>query len=397
VSAPLPRPVKLLGWTSLCTDAATEAIYPLLPLFVTRVLGGTAVSLGIIEGAADAVSSLLKLVAGKWSDRLGRRKPFVLAGYTIAGLSRPLIALATAWPHVFAIRLSDRVGKGLRGAPRDAMLGALAPPGERGRVFGFHRAMDHTGAVIGPIVATAFLWAFPGNYRTLFALTFIPGALAVLMLVFVRETGVTNAATPTPPTHSTHSTYSTHSTGQTHLKRFLIILTIFTLGNSTDAFLLLRLSEAGLPIALLPLTWSALHVVKAGLSTLGGVWSDRFGRVRLIVAGWLLYAAVYAGFAVSESLVPLLACFLVYGVYFALVEGGEKALVADLTPPTLQGTAFGWYNAVLGIGALGASVAFGLLWETFGPKTAFLTGAALALMAAVALLTAQLPDARRPV
>jgi MFS family permease len=391
VASPLPRPVKLLGWTSLFTDAATEAIYPLLPVFVTRVLGGSAVSLGIIEGAADAVSSVLKLVAGRASDLTGRRKVFVVLGYSIAWLARPLIALASTWQHVFVVRLTDRVGKGLRGAPRDAMLVAFAPPGERGRVFGFHRAMDHAGAVVGPLAAAAFLWVFPGEYRALFALTFIPGALAVAMLLLVPEVraGAAGGAGGNEDAESARRSHPTHPTYQPHLppdlKRFLAILTLFTLGNSTDAFLLLRLSEAGLAAGYLPLSWAGIHVVKSGLSTMGGALSDRLGRVRLIVAGWLLYAAVYAGFAISETLVALLAWFFIYGVYFALVEGSEKALIADLTPKDMQGTAFGWYNAVLGIGALGASLAFGALWEMFGPAVAFYTGAAIALTAAAML------------
>ncbi|MDQ3441003.1 MAG: MFS transporter [Planctomycetota bacterium] len=386
MATPLPRSVKLLGWTSFLTDAASEAIYPLLPVFVTRVLGGSAVSLGIIEGAADAMSSILKIVAGRASDRSGQRRPFVIAGYTIAWLARPLVALASSWQHVFAVRLTDRIGKGLRSAPRDAMLGALAPAGQRGRVFGFHRAMDHAGAVVGPLAAASFLYWFPGQYRTLFALTFIPGGLAVLMLLFVpdiRRNSSTDAASasqiaakpidvPVAPLAPA-------------LKRFLIVLTLFTLGNSSDAFLLLRLSDAGLATTYLPIAWSGLHVVKSGLSTLGGGLSDKFGRTHVIVSGWLLYAVVYAGFAISDTLTALLVWFLVYGVYFSLVEGSEKALIADLTPDDMHGTAFGWYNAVLGFGSLGASLLFGAIWEAFGSAAAFSTGAALAVTAAALL------------
>jgi MFS family permease len=368
----------MLGWTSLFTDAGTEAIYPLLPVFVTRVLGGSAVSLGLIEGAADAVSSVLKIVAGHASDRIGRRKPFVVAGYSIAGLVRPLIALATSWTHVLAVRVSDRIGKGLRGAPRDAMLGALAPDGERGRVFGFHRAMDHAGAVVGPLAASVFLWFYPGEYRTLFALTIIPGALALAMLALVPE--------PSDPAPQAQPRSATNRVPLPRdLKRFLVVLGIFTLGNSTDAFLLLRLSEAGLATALLPIVWAGLHVVKSSLATIGGTLSDRFGRQTLIVIGWLLYAVVYVGFALTEALLPLLAWFFVYGAHFAMVEGSEKALVADLAPRDLHGTAFGWYNGVLGFGALGASVLFGVIWETFGPAAAFLTGAGLAITASILL------------
>jgi MFS family permease len=365
------------------TDAATEAIYPLLPLFVTRVLGANPVALGLIEGAADATSSLLKIVAGRWSDRTGRRKPFVLAGYTVAGLVRPVVALATIWQHVFLVRVADRVGKGLRSAPRDAMLGALAPPDGRGRVFGFHRAMDHAGAVVGPLAATIFLWFAPAEYRTLFALTLIPGLLAIAMLFFVPEAGPGGSGRagrrgeagdpPDPPALPSP------------LCRYLVILAIFALGNSSDAFLLLRLTDVGLETTLLPLSWAALHAVKSGLSTFGGTLSDRFGRRRLIIAGWMLYAVVYAGFAVSETRVAVLVWFLIYGVHFALVEGSEKALVADLVSGPLQATAFGWYNAVLGFGALGASLLFGSLWEAFGPAPAFLTGAGLALTASALL------------
>ncbi len=184
---PLPRPIRLLGWVSLLTDAATEAVYPLLPVFITQVLGGPPVALGIVEGAADATSSILKIVAGRWSDRAGVRKPIVLVGYALSSLVRPFVALATSWAHVFAIRVTDRVGKGLRSAPRDAMLAALAPPGERGRVFGYHWAMDHAGAAIGPLLATVFLYFSPDNYRLLFGLTIIPGALAVVTLLRVPE------------------------------------------------------------------------------------------------------------------------------------------------------------------------------------------------------------------
>lgn len=375
--------MRLLGWTSLFTDAASEAIYPLLPVFVTRVLGGSAASLGLIEGAADAMSSVLKILAGRASDRFGRRKPFVVTGYCIAGLVRPLMALATAWPHVFAVRVSDRIGKGLRGAPRDAMLGALAPDGQRGRVFGYHRGMDHAGAVVGPVAAAAFLWLFPGEYRTLFALTIVPGALAVAMLYFVPDVPASLASHNTPAQPAARNEIA--PVYRPELKRFLLILAIFTLGNSTDAFLLLKLSDAGLAVGYLPLAWAGLHVVKSGLASYGGALSDRLGRRHTIVAGWLLYAVVYVGFAVSSALVPLLLWFALYGVHFALVEGSEKALIADLTPKAFHGSAFGWYNAVLGLGALAASVLFGVLWEWFGPAAAFLTGAALAVTASALL------------
>lgn len=380
----LPRPIWLLGWTSLFTDAASEAIYPLLPLFVTRVLGGSVVALGLIEGTADAMSSLLKLASGYASDRVGRRRPLVITGYALASAVRPLMALATGWFTVFLIRLTDRVGKGIRGAPRDAMLAAFAPPGQRGRVFGFHRAMDHSGAVIGPLLASLFLWFAPDQYRLLFALTIVPGGIAVALLFLVPEVGAkpADASGDLAPTIEVHPSVRLSPP----LRRFLVILSIFTLGNSTDAFLLLRLSDAGAPVAALPLLWGGLHVVKAALSTAAGSLSDRLGRRVLIIAGWLLYAVVYAGFALGGSLTALVSWFLLYGVYYALVEGSEKALIADLAPAAARGTAFGWYNAVLGVGALAASLLFAAVLEAVGPPAAFFTGAALALIASGLLL-----------
>src|SRR5688572_32096627 len=221
----LPQPVRLLGWVSLLTDAATEAVYPLLPVFITQVLGGTPVALGIVEGAADATSSALRVVSGRWSDRIGARKPIVLLGYSLSSLVRPFIAITSTWAHVFAIRVIDRVGKGLRGAPRDAMLASLAPPGQRGRVFGYHWAMDHAGAAIGPLLATVFLYFAPDDYRLLFALTVIPGALAVITLTRVPE----QAAVPVVPDVPDVPKVAFPKP----LKKYLWTLAIFTLGNSS--------------------------------------------------------------------------------------------------------------------------------------------------------------------
>ena len=369
----------LLGWVSLATDSATEAVYPLLPFFLTQVLGAGAVSLGIIEGAAEAVSSLLKVWSGRVSDRRATKRPLVLAGYSISSLARPLIALTESWFQVFGIRVLDRVGKGIRSAPRDAILASWTTPGTRGKVFGFHRSMDHAGAVIGPLLATVFLYFYPGSYRTLFALTAVPGAVAVALILFVRETDapVGNA--------DVVSGFSRTPAGSApmprEMKAFFLVLALFTLGNSTDAFLLLKLTDVAGSAKYIPLAWAALHVVKASVSVVGGSWSDRVGRRTVIGLGWLVYAVVYIGFAVSDTLLPLLGWFLVYGFYFGFAEGTEKALVADLAPAARRGFAFGIYNAVLGLGALCASVLFGVLWSVFGAGVAFGTGAALALIA----------------
>lgn len=383
----LPRPIRLLGWVSLLTDAATEAVYPLLPVFITQVLGGPPIALGIVEGAADATSSALKIVSGRWSDRLGMRKPIVVAGYTISSLVRPFIAITTSWAHVFAIRVTDRVGKGLRGAPRDAMLASLAPPGERGRVFGYHWGMDHAGAALGPILATIFLYFSPDNYRLLFALTIVPGLLAVVTLLQVPETKAEPSlpATPTPAVAEPLSR---------PLKKYFVILSIFTIGNSSDAFLLLQLSNHGVPLIGLTLLWAAQHAIKALLSMRGGMLSDRLGRRALIVSGWIVYAIVYAGFALSTSMVALILWFLVYSSYAVAVEGSEKALIADLSTDAVRATAYGWHAAVQGFGALAAGLSFGFLWQQFGAAVAFLTGATLSLVAAGLLATQDLKTSR---
>ena len=383
----LPRQVWLLGLTSLFTDTASEAIYPLLPVYLTRVLGAGAASLGLIEGVAEAANSLLKIVSGHLSDKWKLRRPIVIAGYGLSSAIRPLTALIVSWPQLLAVRLLDRVGKGVRGAPRDAMLAACATPSTRGRVFGFHRSMDHVGAIVGPLLASAFLLAYPGQYRWLFALTIVPGALAVASLFLVDEPTV---EAPSSAASAAAAGAATAASWRDLPARFFVVLgvvMVFTLGNSADAFLLLQRSNAGVAAAGIPLLWALLHVVKAVMSTWAGVKSDRWGRRVMIGAGWVVYAVVYAGFAASSSVSSLIAWFMVYGVYYGLSEGTERALVADLAPAALRGTAFGIYNGVLGIGALFASVVFGLVWKFVSPAAAFSLGAALALLATVLLAT----------
>jgi MFS family permease len=385
----LPKQVWLLGWVSLATDSATEAIYPLLPFFLTRVLGAGAVSLGIVEGAAEAVNSILKVVSGRIADRLPAKRPLVLFGYSISSITRPFIAVTTSWPQVFTVRVLDRVGKGIRGAPRDAMLALWATPHTRGKVYGFHRAMDHIGAVVGPALASLFLFFYPERYRTLFALTIVPGAIAVALIFFVREevhgSGGSGGSDGSSGSGGDLGDRTTDLRLPRQFTWFMIVLAIFTLGNSTDAFLLLKLTDAAGGARFVPLMWAALHVVKALVSLAGGSWSDRIGRRGVIAAGWLVYAAVYAGFAMSETLPVLVAWFLTYGFYFGFAEGTEKALVADLAPPARRGLAFGVYTAVQGLGALAASVVFGLIWRAHGAAVAFGVGASLALVATALL------------
>jgi MFS family permease len=395
------RNVLALAAVSFLTDASSEIIAPLLPLFLVGTLGVTVSMVGVIEGGAETVASLLKLASGWWSDRVSRRKPLIVAGYAIASLVRPLVAIAQSGSQVLAIRLVDRVGKGIRGAPRDALLAASTPLAFRGRAFGFHRAADHAGAVVGPLIALACLQWLGMPVRHVFWVAAIPGALAVLVAIgCVREQREQSAAAPVvmpaaaAPVPEAAQTISIAALPRSFWLTMLPML-VFTLGNSTDAFLLLRASQLGVPTALIPLLWVLLHLVKSASSTPAGALSDRVGRRPLIVAGWLLYAAVYAGFSLATDPWHAWALFGVYGVVFGLSEGTEKALVADLVPARRRGTAFGWYQATIGVAALPASIVFGTVWDRYGSPVAFAMGAALAVGAALimSLVVLTPPDA----
>ena len=358
-------------------------IYPLLPLFLTRVLGAGAMSLGLIEGVAEAANSVLKVAAGRLADRTGAPKRIVIAGYSLSGLVRPLIAFVASWTQLFALRFVDRLGKGIRGAPRDAMLAHFAAPEIRGRAFGFHRAMDHAGAVVGPLLASLFLYFYPGEYRTLFALTIIPGVIVVVILLRVPDVRLRTREPRVPEEPRAPEEPRVSEEPQASRRTFwtaIVVVFLFSLGNASDAFLLLRMSDLGIAAFWIPLLWSALHVVKVASSVIGGDLSDRMGRRTLIGAGWMIYALVYAGFGFIDSKAAVITIFLAYGLFFGLTEGVEKAWIADLTPVSARGTAFGIYNAALGVGSLIASIMFGLIWTRVSPSAAFLTGAALAVV-----------------
>jgi MFS family permease len=389
---PAPRPslgrnVVALTLVSFFTDVSSEMIYPLLPIFLTGTLGASASFVGAIEGAAETTSSILKLASGWWSDRIQRRKPLVVFGYALASVMRPLVAFARSASEVLVIRLSDRVGKGIRIAPRDALIADSVDPAIRGRVFGFHRAGDHAGGVVGPLIAFALLtwWAVP--LRDVFLLAAIPGAVAVLVtIVGVREPP--RAVGSGQPAEREIPLSPTLRPLPAPFWSTLAVILVFTLGNSTDAFLLLRATQLGVPLALAPVLWAVLHVVKAVSSTPGGALSDRVGRKPTLMAGWLLYAAVYGGFAVATEAWHAWALFGVYGVFFGLTEGTERALVADIVAPERRGAAYGWYHLAVGLGMFPASLLFGILWDKAGAPTAFLVGASLALAAAIGLRVA---------
>jgi MFS family permease len=389
----LPRNVFAISLVSLLNDASSEIVYPLLPVFLSLTLGASPGIVGLIEGAAESISSLLKLFAGHFSDRLGKRKGFVVFGYALSSFARPLLGFAANWYQVFAIRVGDRVGKGIRSAPRDAMIADTVAVEERGLAFGLHRAMDHTGAVVGPLLGYLLVLLFAANrnaptasdFNKIFLLASIPALAAVIVVTFfVRESHKTHKDAATdikaPPVRLSLRGFDSN------FKRFLVLVAIFTLSNSSDAFLLLRAQSAGVSIAAIPLLWATLHVSKVVSSLFGGDLSDRLGRRRLIVSGWTLYAAVYAGFAFVSSPVSVWALFLIYGIYFGLAEGAEKALVADLVRPSQRGTAYGLYNLAFGITVLPASLLMGALWVWRGPKTAFLVSAILGGSAALLMM-----------
>jgi len=378
--------VLALGWVSFLTDVASEMIYPLLPAFLTRSLGAGPAAVGLIEGVAEATASLTKVGSGVWSDRVRRRKPLVVLGYSIAAVARPLVAFASAWAQVLAIRFADRVGKGIRTSPRDALLADLVPAERRGRAFGLQRAMDNAGALVGPLAAALLLKFVVSDERAVFLLAAVPGIGAVLVLLF---------AVPDPPRRTAARPEPAREPLSPVFWRTIGVFTLFTLANSTDAFLLLRAREAGVELWQLPLLWSFFHAVKAATGVPGGALADRAGRMPAIALGWTVYVATYAGFAFVSRPLAVWGLFALYALFYGLTEGAERALVAELVPERLRGRAFGIFHGAVGVMALPASVGFGLLWNLAGPRSAFLTGAGIASAALVALVVvARRPEAR---
>lgn len=388
--------VYVLGAVSLFNDFSSEMIYPLIPLFVKSVLGLGPAFLGILEGIAESTSSILKLFAGYFSDKIKKRKPFAVGGYAISNLLRPLIGLTRSWGVLLFLRFSDRVGKGIRTSPRDAMIADYSPIERRGFAFGFQRGMDHTGAVLGSITASLLLYFFTIELKTIFLLSVIPGIIAVLLMIF----GVRNIqkrdkievprkyVIPNKTTDGKKEIlkFSDFKKLGKQFSLYLVVLVIFTLGNSTDAFLLLRASEVGFQITVIPLLWAILHISKALFCILGGYISDKIGRKVMILSGWFVYFLTYLGFAYFNEYYLIYLLFIIYGLYFGLTEGVEKALVADIVPKENIGTAFGFYNLSLGIATLPASIIFGFIWKTYSFRAAFLTGAIISIAASIMLL-----------
>jgi len=374
----LPRTVWLLGLVSLFNDSTSELVYPLVPLFLASVLMAGPKALGLIEGIAEATASLLKLFSGVVMDRRGHAKGWVLAGYGLAALSRPLFYVAGSWPMVLVLRFADRVGKGLRTSPRDALLANSVGDDRRGMAFGVHRAMDNAGAVIGPLLA-AWLLARGMALREVFLWAIVPGIVTVALALAIKE--------PPAATHVTRKPFSWKLAGfPPPFRRYLLMLALFTLGNSSNMFLLLRAKELGLPDYQVPLLWALTSAVAMIFSTPLSALSDRLGRTRLILAGWAVYGLFYLGLGLNGFHTLLLwPLFAFYGLFLAATEGAEKALVADLAPQDRLGTAYGWFNLTAGVMLLPASLIFGLIYQQAGALAAFAFSATCALMAALLL------------
>ena len=382
-SRPLPRAVVVLGVVSLLNDFASEMVVPLIPLLLATVLAAGPAALGLIEGVADAVSNLLKLWAGRRSDAPGaRRKPFVVIGYLLSNIARPLIGISGSWLTVLTIRITDRIGKGVRTAPRDALLADVIVDGQAGRAYGFTRALDHVGGVIGALAAAAVVYFGTERLDIVIALSAIPGIAAVLLIVVAVKEPRRHIAPAAP------ASLPRWSALPPALQRYLLTLGLFMLGRIPETFLLLRGHELGMSVVELLLFWAALHVVKAGLSEFAGRYADRIGRRPIIVGGWLVYAVVLFVLAFVDSAAGLWGLGLALGIYFGVAEGAERALVRDLAAAHARGTAFGWYHMVAGISAIPAGLALGGLWSYAGVTVAFVASSAVTGLAAFVLLRA---------
>lgn len=378
----MPRAVVLLGWVSFFADVSSEMIFPLLPAFLPTRVAGAPVLLGVMEGLADLVSSGFKWLSGRWADRTGQLRAPVVCGYALSAVARPLMAWVSAWWQPLLIRSVDRVGKGVRTSPRDAMIASWVPPERRGAAFGLQRGMDHAGAALGSLAAIGLL-AAGAQMETVFWLAAIPGAFSVVVASLV----------PKPVGREPVTAERALEPVPRRLWAFFVPAALFGLGNATDAFLLLKLSDAGAAPALLPLAWLLLSAVKSAVSFPAGRLADRLGTARVVWVGWTLYAAAYVSLAWVTTIHGTFVIIACYGIYHALAEGAERALLSTLVPSGALGRAFGAYHALTGLSSLAGGALFGLLWVGWGGQAAFLAAAALAFVAAV-LLIPLLPRAR---
>jgi MFS family permease len=376
--------VFLLAGAAFLNDVSSEMIYPLLPLFLATSIGATPFIIGMIEGTAEALSSILKLVAGWWSDRAARRKPFIVAGYGLAALARAIIPAATHWSAIFGARLLDRTGKGIRSAPRDAMICDVTPESDRGRAFGVHRAFDHAGAVVGPLLAALLLGFAAMEMRTLFVVALIPSAAGVLILLLMLREPPRAA----PMTGEGATRVASALAPGALPRRFtpaIVSVGLFAFANSSDVFLILRAHESGVRTAWIPILWGVHHLIRSSFTFQAGALSDRVDRRYLLIAGWLAYAVIYTLFPFADSLPLFLLLFVAYALPFTLAEPAERAWIADGVAGGSRGKAFGIFYLVSGFASLAGTALFGLLYQELGARTAFFTGAAISTTAALSV------------
>jgi MFS family permease len=369
--------VTVAGLVSFFMDVSSEMIYPLVPLFLANVLGANKSVIGFIEGIAESTASLLKVFSGWFSDRIGNRKWLMAAGYGISTLSRPFVALATGWQHVMGSRFIDRFGKGVRTAPRDAIIAESADRTHLGRAFGFHRAMDTMGAVVGPALAFFLLGILSNDYRKVFWLSMIPGMIAVLLIIFfiTEKKKVVAAHADRPKLTMKHFDWK--------FKFFVAIATLFAIGNSSDVFLILRAQQIGIPTVMIPVVYLLFNLVYSLSSIPAGIAADRFGRKRVILLGFVLFAILYYGFAIAESITAIWFLFAFYGLFMGLTEGIQKAFLATIIPQDFKATAFGVYTTAVGIAMFPASLIGGWLWDNISPSATFYFGAITATLSAI--------------
>jgi MFS family permease len=371
------RNILLTGLTSFLTDTSVKMVYSVMPMFLLSI-GASKTSLSLIEGIAESTSALVKTITGFWSDKIGKNKPFMLIGYGISALIIPLYSFVVSPMQVLYLRFIERFGKGIRTAPRDSLIAGSVTNGETGKSFGLQKAMDNSGAIVGPLIAFVLLSSLPGNYHFIFLLAGIPAILSILVIIF----GIKEAH------KSTESLFK-----KFHFKDFppkyylfLIVIFIFTLGNSTDALLMVKANEVGVKVAFIPLVYLVTSIVSVLLAIPMGLLSDRIGKEKILIAGFLIYAIVYYGFGIAGSTGTIIALFALYGLYSAATDGIQKAFVSDITDKNKQGTGLGIYNALLGITLLPASLIAGILYDKVNSRIPFYFGAATALISAILML-----------
>jgi MFS family permease len=380
--------IFFLGLVSFLTDVSSELVFTLVPLVVVNILGGGAISVGLIGGVTESFDAFFRIFSGRISDKLGKRKILAVIGYGFSTLVKPIMLFNMAWGGVLAVRFGDRLGKGIRSSPRDALIADSVPLEARGKGFGVHKAMDTAGAFMGLVISAIIIYAVQGggnltmeSYRWMVIIGIVPAALAVVLLIaFVREKGLPAKIIPSGAAAAEKTPFSNR------FKLFLVVVGVFTLGNSSDFFVILRAENLGVSALHIAMMLVLFNLTYFAVAAPFGVLSDKLGRRKVIGIGWALYALCYLGFALSSTTCHIWLLFAAYGVYYGIVEGATKALVADLVPASRRGTAYGYYNGLVGLMLLPASVLAGWLWEAVSPATPFYLGAGLAAVAGFGLM-----------